>query len=88
MLAELTYYILPMREIHTDVGVVCADPCEPDQAEFWSIYKRGSDGCSECVSDYPSQKEADAAIDRIQSVARLEPAAGTFEPAFVLEQPV
>ena len=88
MLVETTYYILPMREIRTDGGVVCADPCKLDQVQFWGLYKRESDGCSEWVSDHPSQKEADAAIDRIQSAARLEPVAGTFEPAFVLEQPV
>ena len=47
MLVETTYYILPMREIRTDGGVVCADPCKPDQAQFWGMYKRESDGCSE-----------------------------------------
>jgi len=88
MLVKTTYYILPMREIRTDGGVVCADPCEPDQAQFWGLYKRESDGCSEWVSDHPSQKESHAAIDRIQSAARLEPAAGTSAPAFVLTQPV
>ena len=88
MLVETTYYILPMREIRTDGGVVCADPCKPDQAQFWGMYKRESDGCSEWVSDHPSQKEADAAIDRIQSAERLEPAAGTSGPASEPEQPV
>lgn len=47
MLIETTYYILPMREIRTDSGVVCADPCKPDQAQFWGLYKLESDGCSE-----------------------------------------
>ena len=88
MLIETTYYILPMREIRTDGGVVCADPCKQDQAQFWGLYKLESDGCSEWVSDHPSQKEADAAIDRIQSAARLEPAVCTSGPAFAPEQPV
>lgn len=88
MLVETTYYILPMREIRTAGGVACADPCKPDQAQFWGLYKLESDGCSEWVSDHPSQKEADAAIDRIQSAARPEPAAGTSAPASVLTQPV
>jgi len=88
MLIETTYYILPMREICTDGGVVCADPCKPDQAEFWGLYKRKSDGCSEWVSDHPSQKEADAAIDRIQPAARPEPACDTSGPASEPEQPV
>lgn len=88
MLVETTYYILPMREIRTDGGVVCADPCKQDQAQFWGMYKLESDGCSEWVSDHPSQNEADAAIDRSQPAARLEPAAGTSAPKFVPERPV
>lgn len=88
MLIETTYYILPMREIRTDGGVVCANPCEPDQAQFWGLYKLESDGCSEWVSDHPSQKESDAAIDRIQSAARPEPACDTSGPASEPEQPV
>ena len=88
MLIETTYYILPMREIRTDGDVVCADPCKLDEAQFWGLYKLGRDGCSEWVSDHPSQKEADAAIDRIQSAARLEPGGGISAPASVQEQPV
>ena len=88
MLIETTYYILPMREIRTDGGVVCANPCEPDQAQFWGLYKLESDGCSKWVSDHPSQKEADVAIDRIQSAARPELGGGTSAPASDPEPPV
>jgi hypothetical protein len=85
MLVETTYYILPMREIRTDGGVVCADPCKPDQAQFWGLYKLESDGCSEWVSDHPSLEAAEESIDRIQSATRLEPVAGTSALAFVPE---
>ena len=88
MLIETTYYILPMREIRTDSGVVCADPCKPDQAQFWGLYKLESDGCSEWVSDHPSLQSAQESIGRIQSAARPEPACDTSQPASEPEQPV
>lgn len=88
MLVKTTYYILPMREIRTDGGVVCADPCEPDQAQFWGLYKRESGGCSEWVSDHPSLEAAQESIDRIQPATRPEPVSDTSGPASVLTQPV
>ena len=88
MPVEITYYILPLREVRFSTGVADVEKCAPSQAQFWGLYKLESDGCSDWISDHPSLKDAEEAKSRIEPAARLEPGAGTSAPAFVPEQPV
>lgn len=51
--------IHPVRNLYSpeDDKIWC-EPCEPGEAEFWSVYGHSVDGGIECFEDFDTDKEA------------------------------
>lgn len=57
-----------------DRGTRC-EPCEPDQAEFWSVYAHCKEGGIECLEDFHSIAEARSYAEQLLAAW---PHLGTF----------
>jgi hypothetical protein len=57
--------IHPCRTEHAEAGGTFIEPCEPEAAEFWSVYGHYKTGGVLCCEDFPTQTEARAFADRL-----------------------
>ena len=49
--------IQPVKEEHDGNGSFC-EPCEPEEAHFWSVYGHCKSGGVECFEDFQSPESA------------------------------
>lgn len=56
----MNYYVAPVASDPLFMPVVC----EPEEAEFWSLYLRDDDGTSAWISDHDTEAEAIAVMEQ------------------------
>ena len=54
----------PVREYHEN-GYSWCEQCEPEEAEFWSVYGHLKEGEVDCFEDFETEAEADAFAEKL-----------------------
>jgi len=57
--------IHPCRTEHAPAGPSFIEPCDPETAEFWSVYGHCRSGGVLCFEDFPTETEAHAFAKRL-----------------------
>lgn len=48
----------PVRDYHQSGEQTWCEPCEPHEAQFWSVYGHLSEGGVECIEDFETEEQA------------------------------
>ena len=59
--------IHPVRDLKADDpgDETWCEPCEPEEAQFWSVYGHLVEGGVECFEDFPTEAEARAFAEKL-----------------------
>lgn len=62
----MTYYVAPMQSGIKNVGLSrhMVATTTPEEAEFWSLYRRDDDGTSAWISDHDTEAQAIAVMEQ------------------------
>lgn len=62
------FSIRPLAEIED--GVV--QECDPDLAQFWSVYTMLMDNTLQCIADVPTKEEAEKLVKFMEKIIELK----------------